>query len=380
MAPFTSLRPSVDTKNVMALDFLDVLIPRAIYREFRFADFGALAATMAFLIASFFTTLSASLFGTHSLAVTGSVILSVNQSFDVFVSAISDNFALPAASLILESNLSYPQFTYGDMAFLELLPPSLPSQSDLELHPSSLVMQAIVPAVRGKMECREYYSSSIRLNHTVGYAESGINDPLGVWIDAESCSRNPSSNSGRLRHEAYISTYPNMTYFGVSKESSFYTDDFDIQDGCSDLLYICSHPPTHPLVQTSHTNSTSGGKMDDTADSKIQHVSALGCNVTFEAVDVNTTFLNAVLDIDPAHPPIPINDTIRPAAIERLSSRSGLNAQTQIYHYLVEMPSGTNNLNTFFQVLTTSRCKHPPAPYPSVPFHLTQCHTNTNKP
>jgi len=246
MAPFTSLRPSIDNKNVMALDFLDVLIPRAIYREFRFADFGALAATMAFLIASFFTTLSASLFGTHSLAVTGSVILSVNQSFDVFVSAISDNFALPAASLILESNLSYPQFTYGDMAFLELLPPSLPSQSDLELHPSSLVMQAIVPAVRGKMECREYYSSSIRLNHTVGYAESGINDPLGVWIDAESCSRNPSSNSGRLRHEAYISTYPNMTYFGVSKESSFYTDDFDIQDGCSDLLYICSHPPTPP--------------------------------------------------------------------------------------------------------------------------------------
>ncbi|KAK5659699.1 hypothetical protein OQA88_909 [Cercophora sp. LCS_1] len=342
IAPYSALKRTVDGRKLMTLDFLDALIPRAIYREIRLANFSALAVTLAFLIASFFTTLSASLFGTHSLPVIGSVLLPVNQSFVVSPNAILDDLALPAASIILESNASYPRFTYENMAFLELLPPALSPLPDARLDPFNLAINAIVPAIRGKMECREYDSSQIRLNHSIGYYEAGVYDPLGVWIDDENCDRDEGGDYGPTSHEAYISTYPNMTYFGVNRESSFYSNDFKITDGCSDMLYVW-------------------GKMDNDASPKVQYVSALACNVTFEALDVNVTFLNPALDIDSSRPPIPLNNTVRPSNVERFNPLSSQHSQTHIYHNLVEMPSGLNNFASFFQVLTTSRWAIPPS-------------------
>lgn len=153
VAPYASLKQLVNKRRFMPLDFLDMSMPRAIWRELRLCNIGALAITVAFLIASFFTTFSASLFRARSLPNTNSVLLRVNSSFDPELNGVSDYASGMRASLVLESNASYPKFTYGNMAFLQLLPPS---SNDLNFRPdvSNMVMEAVVPAVRGRMECR----------------------------------------------------------------------------------------------------------------------------------------------------------------------------------------------------------------------------------
>ncbi|KAK0724054.1 hypothetical protein B0H67DRAFT_549926 [Lasiosphaeris hirsuta] len=332
LAPYAALQQPVDTRQFMSLDFLDMSMPRAIWREARLVNIGTLAITIAFLIASFFTTFSASLFRAQSLPIVSSALLRVNSSFDPELNGISDYTTGMRASLILENNASYPKFTHGDMAFLQLLPP-LSTDLDPQLDAENLVTEAVVPAVRGRMECRDYDGSQIQINHTTGYNDLGRNDPLGVSIDGESCGRIPGDEYLSWRHDAVISTYPNMTYFGAAKQTWYVNADHEIR-GCSDLLYIW-------------------GRMDNSTTPQITHIAAMGCNVSFEALDVATTFVGPSLDMDPTRPPRPLTETVRPSSVPPRSPY--FSAQEWIYHSLAAMPSGADNLDAFFSTLVTSR-------------------------
>lgn len=127
-----------------------------------------------------------------------------------------------------------------------------------------------------------------------------------------------------------------MTYFGAAKQTSYMYADHDIR-GCSDLLYIW-------------------GRMDNAATPKIQHIAAMGCNVTFEALDVATTFLGPSFDIDPEHPPRPLEQTVRLSSIpQRNRGPNAISTQEFIYNAIANMPSGTDNLDSFFSTIVTSR-------------------------
>jgi len=340
LAPYTAMKRGVVGAEVfMGLEFLDSSIPRAVYREVKLGNFGALTATLALFIASVLTVFSASLFHPAFVEISGPVSLSINESF----SAKPDVFAVQydpspflTAGLILESNMSFPKFTYGDLAF-----PTFKLVSEISMpggdgpggyDPRTLPIHAVVPAVRSRLLCRSYYLSQMQLNWTTNAsAPPSIKYPntLGVWIAGEEeCI--PANQKNSSNHNAKLEVAsPNATYFSLSSQTSF---DSDVR-GCSGQLYVW-------------------GKVDSQASpSVIQHIAAMGCNVTYEALEVDVTFRNADLEFDPDHPPVPREDTVRITTTNSVANFS----KSYMYDLLPELNTAPDPLDKFFAALTTSR-------------------------
>ncbi|KAK4033529.1 hypothetical protein C8A01DRAFT_19546 [Parachaetomium inaequale] len=320
LAPYTALKQTVTAKTYLTLDFMDMSIPRTIFREIKFANIGALAATTAFLVASVFTIFSASLFQPLAVATTIPVTLRANQSFAMNQMGSKDGNVI--ASLIFGSNFSYPMFTYDDLAFPQLVSTvSLPA--DGSVNASTVSIEAVVPAVRARLHCRVYDSSKISTNLTLDYTiPYSFHNPLGINIEGEECNHFPKYEA--WGYSNILPTYPNMTYFGLGNVVS----NVSQTQGCSNLLYTW-------------------GKLDYTADPIIQHIAAIGCNESIETLSVSTTFRGANLTIDDRDPPVPLENTTRPSTIVD----DGL---WRVYTDLAYLTTVPNYLQPFFAMLTSS--------------------------
>ncbi|KAK3314396.1 hypothetical protein B0H66DRAFT_458050, partial [Apodospora peruviana] len=323
LAPYIVLeRPrGITTSVFMSLEFLDMSVPRVIYRELRLADIGALAATVALLVSSLFTIFSASLFQTLSLSATGSLTLRTKQSFEPHIfdslgaSEPYTSGATKIESLILEGNLSYPRFTYEDLAFPEFLPEDI-SMPDQHFNESAVSIEAVIPAVRANLECRSYNSSHIYANFTFPHMPD-------IGIEGESC--------GGYNEELvwWSEVYPNTTYIARARPVT------PAHHQCSDLVFfwvkLDTTPTTFPTVFT--------------------HARALGCNVTISAVEVEVVFSGLNLDFDTAQHP-------RDGAIIRDSVIEGMFDPYDLYDGLIDASPGIahdpDDLDPFFGALTTS--------------------------
>ncbi|KAK7975754.1 hypothetical protein PG989_014217 [Apiospora arundinis] len=329
LAPYTMLKRTVNTNTFMQLDHLDMSIPRTMYKEVQSSNVGAFATTTMLLVASLFTIFSGSLFQALAVPSTGSIMLRANQSFDTTPFGGQTN-AGSFSSLILESNLSYPAFTYQDLAFPQLLP-DVPLESNGTYNFSTVAIDTVVPAVRSKLECRLYPMAKHRYNLTLDYKIlSSTNNPLGVWIEGEECKMKPEHEW--LKYNQLFSTFPNATYLGTGDPAETATQTA----GCSNMLYTW-------------------GKIDYNAKPIVQHLASLGCNVTFERVDVETRFVGSDLQIDtsPGKAPKPREDTARPSAMQVRANDTG--ALSSIYYALANIQTDPQLLSPFFGMLVSSR-------------------------
>ncbi|GAW11363.1 hypothetical protein ANO14919_007070 [Xylariales sp. No.14919] len=275
LTPYMALKGYVSKDIFMRLELLDMSIPVAIYHEFKFRNPWALATTVALFFASLFTTLSASLFQELSIPSTTSILLQADRSFDFSRILYDVETAAEISSLILEGNLSFPHSTFNDMAFPQFIPVSNLPEADTHFNASTVSISTVVPAVRGRMDCRSYEPARIHTNITLNQTRVGVTNPLDVLIDGEDCNLYIDGNN------IEIETSPLTTYVGQVLTLSG-------EGQCSDLVYIW-------------------GKIDYGANPVIQHIDAMGCNVTFETVDVNTTFIGTDLNLDFQKPPTTTN-------------------------------------------------------------------------
>ncbi|KAK8038664.1 hypothetical protein PG993_007075 [Apiospora rasikravindrae] len=206
------------------------------------------------------------------------------------------------ASWIFTSNLTYPRFTYGDLAFPELLVGAPTSPQDL-FNTSTASIAAVIPAALGPPATDIYY-----------------HNPLGLWIEGEGCNRDPQSE--QFRYNRVLSTSTEATYFGLGG-----IETADTVNGCSRMLYAWGH-------------------IDYNADPILQHVAALGCNVSYEIVDVATTFVGMTLDLDPQNPPQPRENTARNSTIHSFS--------LPVYVNLAQVNYAPQLLDNFFSLLVSS--------------------------
>lgn len=221
----------VTTNKFMGLDLLDLSTHKVLSREFWNGSIGALATTAAFSIASLFVTFTASLFDTVQVPVTGSLILKANQSFAP--QELNVEGPMAAASSILSGNASYPPFTYENLALLEVTPSQISVPKDADINGPTVSVEAVLPAVRAKLDCRLYDTSQITTNLT-------IKDALGVWIEGEGCLTDPDADDLNSRHDAVLAVSQNTTFFGAaSSGTSRMRSQNYIQNACSDMLYIC---------------------------------------------------------------------------------------------------------------------------------------------
>jgi hypothetical protein len=316
LAPYNALKQGVTGKKYQSLDFMNMSIPRTIFHEIKSANIGAVAATAAFLVASVFTIFSASLFQPLAIPTTIPVTLRSNESFYMNPGRVSAD-AIAIASLIFGSNFSYPMFTYGNLAFPQLVPtPPLPIGSSVNA--STVSIDAVVPAIRSKLDCRVYDSSKIRTNLTLNYSYIMYDNPLEIYIEGEDCV------PGREPWNHILTTRPNMTYFALSDSGEDTVPDIE---ACSDQLYTW-------------------GKLDYTADPIVQYVAAVGCNETVETLSVSTAFVGTSLSIDTQRPPQPLENTTQPSTMKPGGSL--------YYSYLSGIPTAPDYLQPFFAFLISS--------------------------
>ncbi|KAK8097692.1 uncharacterized protein PG998_013178 [Apiospora kogelbergensis] len=329
LAPYMILRKGVHVARMTSADLLDASLPRILYREVKFTNIGLLATTTAFLIASLFTIFSGSLFQVLPLATTVPTTLQALRNFDPYSFDSSGDRDLAYSSVsstILGGNVSYPRFTYDDLAFPELS--SAPSLGTIpNVRTASIpTIAAVIPAIRGKLSCRSYGVSKIRTHIAWGNVTSITHrihqNPLEIGIEGEECGISHTESSG---YNAILSTYPNATYFGLASKSNANTIN-----GCSELLYIW-------------------GRIDYKANPIVQHVSALGCNTTFETVDADVTFTGSQLDMDERAPPRLHQTTARNTSSTKLHFRAWFS-----YMYLASLSLDPQLLDNFFSLLVSS--------------------------
>ncbi|KAJ3567970.1 hypothetical protein NPX13_g6582 [Xylaria arbuscula] len=292
LTPFSKLSKGTSLSQMARLDLLDGSTARLLWREYRADCLAALAPTACLLTSSFFTIFVGSLYSVVTLSTSTSVQLQTNSSFvisspDVGESKGNDLGNLPdfssiTTTLILQNNLSYPSFTYEDLAFPVFSVANILGHFTLS---SSDTVNATIPALRSKMSCTRYSSHEIDMEVTSGRIpfvpvnHQAERDILAINIDGE--QHQSSTIPSGLTHnvELPLNDRPgNNWVFGIGESCN--GDDGTIW--CtSDFLYVWGRK----------TNST---------DQSRNHVAALTCNETVEAVDVATTFFGPELRIDPS--------------------------------------------------------------------------------
>ncbi|KKY36994.1 hypothetical protein UCDDA912_g02999 [Diaporthe ampelina] len=327
LAPYIILNNVVTTDVFMDLELLDMCTPWAIYKEARLRSLGAIATTTTLLVASFFTIFSSSLFQATSLPQTSAIGLEM-QNFLANDSLDNHDFSQSGttSSLILEGNLSYPSFTYEDLVFPQLLPVPLNPENSIS-DSTSLSTKTQIPALRARLTCRIYESSSISTNLTLIDPYSDIyHNPLGITVEGETCGLAPEAEFAK--YNVHMDTRSNASYFGIGSDLNAAVKS------CSDYFYTW-------------------GRLDYSAKPPVQHIAALGCNETLEAVDVDVEFAGAELAIDPQRPPEPLEDTARPSAVSA-------NGSAYLYYHIPSLASKQMFSNSF-ALLTTSRFAVPPS-------------------
>jgi hypothetical protein len=323
LAPYMALTQYVKRDVFVQLDLLDMTIPEVICKEIKLRKTWALVTTTAFLIASLFTTFSTSLFQELSLPIITPIVLQANQSFSLTPFATDNSGEI--SSLLLESNYSFPRFTYNNLAFPELVPMTGLS-TNTTFNASTVFISTVIPAVRGSLDCRSYDSVQIHTSLTPNQTSvDGLQNPLKVLIDGENCA------SPFQEYNYAMSTYPNATYFGLSPDAGSWVS----MGSCSDLLY------------------TWGG-IDYSSSPVVQHIAAVGCNMTLQGIDVNTTFIGTDLDLDPQNSPRPLESTVRNTTIVNIRLSHKNTAYVGIYNNVAKVDVSPQLLNPFFAMLVTS--------------------------
>ncbi|PSR82544.1 hypothetical protein BD289DRAFT_437208 [Coniella lustricola] len=334
LLPYLLLQKGVNTSTFTSFHLLDSSVPHALWKEIRLKNVGAVATTATLLVAAFFTVFSGSLFQELTFPVTQTIALRANTSFPMDAAEamleanLLDGTSLGdiAASLILDSNLTYPSFTYENLVFPQYLP-----NSTLDLSGQSIL--ATIPAVRGGLDCRMYDSSVIHTNLTLNYtSEDYTINPLWIDIDGEMCrSRSVLADPDEFEDTSAWYTFgfgveTNVSYFG---QGGMYGDG---SNGCSEMAFTW-------------------GLLDFTnIDDPVSYIAAVGCNTSYETLQVETNFIsdgsNSDLRIDATNPPRPLESTAH-------NSTAWIDLEL-MYTSLADVHT-SELLNSFFSLLTTSR-------------------------
>ncbi|KAI0199351.1 hypothetical protein F4808DRAFT_471653 [Astrocystis sublimbata] len=348
LTPYSKLSKGCSMAQTINMDLLDGSTPRLLRQEYRSESLAALSTSICMLAASFLTIFVGSLYNVITLPVDAPIKILTESSFNI--SRDADNqargidagqlpdFSSLTSSLILESNLSYPVFTYEALAFPEYSIASMPN-----IHiASSDVINATVPALRSKMACTRYVSSEIHM-------EVESNFIPGIPANHQAMRKVLAINIDGEEHQSR--TIPSALTHNMEIPIDGRPDDdwvFGFADSCkgsnglvwctSDFLYVWGHK----------TNSTTQAG---------NHVAALVCNETIEAVDVLTTFLGPQLSIDSSSPPRVINDSARKSTVN-VHSGNVFESDNWLSPY-GKLAQGVAAPGTylwpFFDALTTSR-------------------------
>lgn len=347
LTPYVNLKRGAPFRTSMGLDLVNRFTVPTILKEIETRSFAALACTVTVALTSILTVFTSSLFyPTSVLSFLPAQLDTRSLIYNGVVDPANDSEGqgLLAASLIFNSNLSYPAFTYEDLVFPDLdLALGSASGALSSYNTSSFVTNATITAVRPRLSCRIYEPQHIHANISIGQDVTRIfrnasgnttvayrfSNPLSIVVDEEHCNV-PADTGANLM----LGTGTNTSIDGYFAYGDT-TLPGAMVTGCSDFLYMWGGWALTP----------DGRSVDELS------TFAMGCNESLESVDVAATFFGADLRIDPGYPPVVDEESAKaidiPANIKH----------NNIYYRLAPLSGsyGASTLDVFFLTATSSR-------------------------
>lgn len=333
LAPYHLLKRNKCSHSVLHLDLLRGVVPCVLYQELKTSNFATASTTLSALLGSILTTVSATMFHAFTFPVSRSVELSP-KTFFVNLTAtpysINDTSLVETgrlASLILETNLSFPYGTYQDLVFPELSMTPFGANKSVSdtTNATSASIKVTAPALRPRLTCRVYSPTEIPATYVHNQSVYSGRQGNGIVV-------NISSNYASNCHEAAFFDTGNLSesLFARATTSSEYEETERRAGSCSDMLYIWGY--------------------HDTSVGPVTNISAGVCNGSVELVDVTYSLLEPdLIRLDLLDAPAPIESTAR-------NIYWNWTLGVFIYEGLASLPTTNHSLfDTFFQQLVTSR-------------------------
>lgn len=334
LVSFLHLARGSQFQSSISLDLVSKHTFLLLYEESKTQTFEALASTLAVTLTSFLTIFSTGLFTSGVVTRAVSTELSVVRPiwYDTRGTAAEfewSDHSLASTALILVSNLSYPSFTYEDLILptLKVDETFLSSYSNTTAIEFSTTLLAARPSFS---QCRIFNSSQIRVNNITYGDDSGV----ALYLDSEECHSGVSSYAWNLQTGHGVPG----AYFAVGGGS--WGPKWREIRGCSQRLWAWGRWSSSQVQQNDRP--------------QVSSISALACNESVEAVEVEAVLFGPDLSINPSRPPKP-----HQSAASSVHAQGNFNLENgatmwELYDGLPQL--STNTLfDTFFNLLTTSR-------------------------
>jgi hypothetical protein len=311
LVPFYAMHSAPSPARRSAnLNLRGLLGVHALYRQIKTSHFAAAMATVTAMVAGLLTIASASLFfeedrplvSQQHLRLVGSFSSAMyHKAYDVLWGVYPGSGPEmrelgTISTLMLQSNLSAPAFTYQGLAFPTL---ALDANTSTQLNSAKTEIHTVVPALRGGLVCHQHPQADIvadilHLDHPLNltfpyYGLWPAGNTIRVNVTGEFCP-------GRAK-EAEPAT-PELFVTAL-----FHQDDPEALEGTFAVtspikLNISLHACSHFVYIWGHYSPGSVS------------ASVLSCNGSIESVDVDAVFLGDKLAIHPDHPPKPKEETV----------------------------------------------------------------------
>ncbi|CAG7989560.1 unnamed protein product [Penicillium nalgiovense] len=283
LTPYAQLKRPTGAlfEDSMAVDYLDSLATTNIIRSVRTRHFAVLATASATSIASFLVIVTGGLYST--VEVPHQISVNLTQETTFYKANPADavrSSSMVAAKHILQENLSFPRWTYDELAFPKLSMDVPLSSNETE----NLFVDVRIPALRAAPAC--YFQTGSQLQWNFTKAKHGNESTYGLRVLAPNM---PCSLADR--NIGSTSLTPSLTV--LNSQGLF---------GQSNRIPCGNSYNTKPA-----TLYIWGNIQNDSAE----NISAMTCVEAAETVDTLTRFQLPGFDITDDHPPVPDESSTR---------------------------------------------------------------------
>jgi hypothetical protein len=310
-APYHTLKKSSVPASRSLMSYLvGKLPPHALLVSLRHRHWGPFFSSTAALVGSLLTIIVSGLYTGNNVETFVPFHLQSADSFNPAWpnSVTNDGGAAVVASLTENLNLSYPPFTYGELAFPTLQ--SLTSASVYGGSNSETTMTVTIPALRASLDCE--YLSPRQFNITAGYNPQIDEVSLGVQGTIplpENCPFGGMGGNLSYMDLPLAAQSGNSSYFGLMTDlhvgpwpADYFSSIDELEIGAQK-----DNPPGCPSLAFAF------GYYDltDSFDAAQPKATAMFCYQRMQQVLTNVTLTLPGLSIAADQPPIPDESTVK---------------------------------------------------------------------
>lgn len=351
LAPYARLKKNlgVDFRYISTWNFMDSLSPMTIYNSIKLKDFAVLITTITAILGSVLTIVSSGLYSPINTTATSPINFTqttMPMSPHVLSTEVSSNSSngvsgMQTASEILNDNLTYPQWTWGEFSF----PNMTFNPKFLTPNTTGMFVDLVVPALRSSLDCQLRNSSQLATNFTPMPALSTspwAGPTLLVNSTILPCSKSQKTTSlrtqikGAAQNRAVEGKYLPTGSFGSTTGTSCYLNGTSMQ-----AIFNSNPAVDFNQNQVSYI-------WGETTASSLVNLMELACMDSPERVQTKVRFKLPDMIIDEDHPP---------TAIEKTATRAhdAFFPLSFNWYYLQSYDQSATGLDAFFQALVSGK-------------------------